>query len=42
MRRVSDHVYAEIYFWGCNPGFLVTSDDAVLFDTPQQPQPLHL
>jgi cyclase len=37
MRRVSDHVYAEIYFWGCNPGFLATSDGVVLFDTPQQP-----
>ncbi|HEY7296165.1 MAG TPA: MBL fold metallo-hydrolase [Dehalococcoidia bacterium] len=37
MRRVSGHVYAEIYFWGCNPGFLVTSDGVVMFDTPQQP-----
>ena len=37
MRRVSDNVYAEIYFWGCNPGFLVTSDGVVMIDTPQQP-----
>ena len=28
MRRVSQNVYAEIYFWGCNPGFLVTSEGA--------------
>ena len=37
MRRVSDNVYAEIYFWGCNPGFLATSEGVVMFDTPQQP-----
>jgi len=37
MRRVSAHVYAEFYFWGCNPGFLVTSDGVVMIDTPQQP-----
>jgi cyclase len=37
MRRVSEHVYTEIYFWGCNPGFLVTSEGVVMIDTPQQP-----
>lgn len=37
MRRVSANAYAEIYFWGCNPGFLVTSEGVALFDTPQQP-----
>lgn len=37
MRRVGEHVYAEIYFWGCNPGFVVTGDGVVLIDTPQQP-----
>jgi cyclase len=37
MRRVSDNVYAEIYFWGCNPGFLVTTEGVVMIDTPQQP-----
>src|SRR5262245_45661134 len=37
MRRVSANVYAEIYFWGCNPGFLVTNDGVVMIDTPQQP-----
>src|SRR3712207_4355159 len=37
MRRVSENVYAEIYFWGCNPGFLVTAEGVVMIDTPQQP-----
>jgi cyclase len=37
MRRVSDHAYAEFYFWGCNPGFLVTDEGVVMVDTPQQP-----
>jgi len=37
MRRVSEHVYAEIYFWGCNPGFFVTRDGVFMVDTPQQP-----
>src|SRR5690606_33158133 len=37
MRRISEHVYAEIYFWGCNPGFLVTDDGVLMIDTPQQP-----
>ena len=27
----------RFYFWGCNPGFLVTSEGCVLFDAPQQP-----
>jgi glyoxylase-like metal-dependent hydrolase (beta-lactamase superfamily II) len=37
MRQVSANVYTEIYFWGCNPGFLATSDGVLLIDTPQQP-----
>jgi cyclase len=37
MRRIAKNVYTEIYFWGCNPSALVTSDGVVLFDTPQQP-----
>lgn len=37
MRKLSRNVYAEIYFWGCNPGFLVTTDGVVMIDTPQQP-----
>src|SRR5919206_649625 len=37
MRRISEHVYAEIYFWGCNPGFFTTRDGVFMVDTPQQP-----
>src|SRR5215472_13289632 len=37
MRRVTEHVFAEIYFWGCNPGFISTSDGVFMIDTPQQP-----
>jgi len=37
MRRVRGNVYAEFYFWGCNPGFVVTSDGVAMVDTPQQP-----
>src|SRR5918912_981289 len=37
MRRVTNNVYAECYFTGCNPSFLATSEGVVMFDTPQQP-----
>jgi cyclase len=37
MRQVSANVHTELYFWGCNPGFLVTSDGILVIDTPQQP-----
>jgi cyclase len=37
VRQVSRNVYTEIYYWGCNPSYLVTSDGVVMFDTPQQP-----
>ena len=37
MRRIAEGVYAEIYFWGCNPGFVSTSDGVFMIDTPQQP-----
>lgn len=37
MRRVSENVYTELYFWGCNPGFLVTAEGVLVIDTPQQP-----
>ena len=37
MRRVSKNVYAEVLFWGCNPGFVVTDDGVFMIDTPQQP-----
>jgi len=37
MRRVSRNAYTEVYFWGCNPGFVATEDGVVMIDTPQQP-----
>ena len=37
MRRIAEGVYAEIYFWGCNPGFVSTTDGVFMIDTPQQP-----
>jgi cyclase len=37
MRRISESIHAEIYFWGCNPGFISTSDGVFMIDTPQQP-----
>jgi cyclase len=37
MRRITEGVYAEIYFWGCNPGFISSSDGVFMVDTPQQP-----
>ncbi len=37
MRRVSTNVRTEIYFWGCNPGFLTTAGGVFMIDTPQQP-----
>jgi glyoxylase-like metal-dependent hydrolase (beta-lactamase superfamily II) len=37
VRRVAENVYAEIYFWGCNPGFINTTDGVFMIDTPQEP-----
>jgi cyclase len=37
VRRVSRNAYTEVYFWGCNPSFLATSDGVFMIDTPQQP-----
>jgi cyclase len=37
MRRVAEDVYVEVYFWGCNPGFVTTRDGVFMIDTPQQP-----
>lgn len=37
MKRITDNVYVETGFRGCNPGFLVTSDSIVMIDTPQVP-----
>jgi len=37
MRRVGKNTFTEVYFWGCNPGFVVTNDGVVMIDTPQEP-----
>lgn len=37
MRRVGKNTYTEVYFWGCNPSFVVTNDGLVMIDTPQEP-----
>lgn len=37
MRRLSESVYGEFYWWGCNPGFITSTDGVMLVDTPQQP-----
>src|SRR5512146_205487 len=37
MRRVGKNSFTEIYFRGCNPSFIETSDGYVMIDSPQQP-----
>src|SRR2546429_6450587 len=37
MRRVGPHSFTEVYFAGCNPIFVETSDGYVMIDSPQQP-----
>jgi cyclase len=37
MEKVTENVYAETGFRGCNPGFVVTSEGVVMIDTPQMP-----
>ena len=37
MRRVGRNSFTEIYFAGCNPSFIETSDGYVMIDSPQQP-----
>jgi glyoxylase-like metal-dependent hydrolase (beta-lactamase superfamily II) len=37
VRKVSPNVFTEVYFWGCNPSFVSTSDGVFVIDTPQQP-----
>ena len=36
MRRISEHVYAEMYLCGCNPGFFTTRGGAFMVGTPRQ------
>lgn len=37
MHQVTENVFVETGFRGCNPGFVVTSDGLVLIDTPFRP-----
>jgi cyclase len=37
MQRITNNVYAETGFRGCNPGFVVTTEGVVMIDTPQMP-----
>ena len=37
MHQVTENVFVETGFRGCNPGFLVTSEGLVLIDTPFRP-----
>jgi glyoxylase-like metal-dependent hydrolase (beta-lactamase superfamily II) len=37
MQKLTENVYAEVGFRGCNPGFVVTADGVVMIDTPQRP-----
>jgi glyoxylase-like metal-dependent hydrolase (beta-lactamase superfamily II) len=37
MRRIGPNSFTEIYFAGCNPSFVETSDGYVMIDSPQQP-----
>lgn len=37
MQKVTDNVYAETKFRGCNPGFVITTEGVVMIDTPQMP-----
>ena len=37
MRRIGKNSFTEVYFAGCNPSFVETSDGYVMIDLPQQP-----
>lgn len=37
MEKISDNVYVETGFEGCNVGFVVTGEGVVMIDTPQIP-----
>jgi cyclase len=38
MQQISDNVYVETEYTGCNTGFVVTDDGIVMIDTPQIPE----
>ncbi|NLD35700.1 MAG: MBL fold metallo-hydrolase [Desulfatiglans sp.] len=37
MKKITDHVFAKTSFHGCNSGFIVTKEGAVVIDTPMVP-----
>jgi len=37
MQKVTDNIYVETEFMGCNTGFVVTNDGVVVVDTPHMP-----
>lgn len=37
MKQITNNVFVETGYRGCNPGFVVTSDGVVMIDTPQRP-----
>ncbi len=37
VQKITDNVYVETGFRGCNPGFVVTSEGVVMIDTPMMP-----
>lgn len=37
MEKVTDNVFAETKFRGCNPGYVVTNEGVIAIDTPQLP-----
>jgi cyclase len=38
MQKITEHVFAETEFRGCNVGFVVTEEGVVMIDTPQVPR----
>ncbi|GAA1859874.1 hypothetical protein GCM10009836_45020 [Pseudonocardia ailaonensis] len=36
MRQIGPNSHAEFYFLGCNPGYVMTSEGALLIDSPQR------
>lgn len=37
MERITEKVFVETAFMGCNPGFVVTAQGVIMIDTPQRP-----
>jgi len=37
MKKITNNIYVETGFRGCNPGFVVTKEGVVMIDAPQIP-----